>query len=146
MEKYVILQNFTIHGEDGRPTQINLGKVSEEFQKNFLNLVRKCEVYTENQCYFYLFYNSDIAITTEKALSFGPKKLVAVEEKPHPGLNKATKDEIVIVVNQVLPNTDCVASHRHDCPICIAAGQCTSPLIRKYIGQIFFPNKYCKQK
>lgn len=146
MEKYVILQNFATTS-DGRPTQINLGKASEEFQKKILEFFRGCEIKDDgNRCFFELFYNSNIALTTELSLCLGPRKQVAVEWEPCAAVNKAKKDEMVIVVNPSPKSSDCVVSHKHDCPLCIAAGQCTSPLIRKYIGQIFFPNKYCKQK
>ena len=151
MEKYAILQNF-VTVSDGRPTQINIGKVSEDSQKSFLEFVRKCEIKDDGDfCYFELYYNSSIALTIDKSLCLRPKKRVAapVEWTPEfypPYDVPPKKDEMVIIIHPALKSSDCIASHKHDCPLCIAAGQCTSPLIRKYIARVFFPEKYCKQK
>lgn len=40
-KKIVIIQNFIYHRDyRGRPTQINVGAVDEDFQKKFIELMR----------------------------------------------------------------------------------------------------------
>ena len=146
--KFVIIQNFTYApytpDYSGRPTQINVGEVTEKFQKQFVDFIRNCKPVDGNRfsCGFDLYYDDNTAFEVR------PNRLQpAVEWEPAKCINKAEKDEMVIVMHPcVLTDTDCLATCWHDCPVCIASGKCPSPFIRKYIGRIFFPEQYGKQR
>lgn len=147
-EKFVIIQNFTYNrytpDYSGRPTQINVGAVTENFQKQFIELMRNCKPVDGNRfhCGFDVYYDDNTAFEVKPDRSHP-----AVEWEPSSSVNKAEKDEMVIVMNPcVSRDTDCVATSWHDCPLCIASGKCPSPFIRKYIGRIFFPNQYGKER
>lgn len=147
-EKFVIIQNFAYNrytpDYSGRPTQINVGPATEEFQKKFIECMRNCKPVDGNRfhCGFNVYYDDNTAFEVR------PDRLhPAVGWKPSKGVNEAEKDEMVIVMRPcVLKDTDCLATCWHDCPVCIASGKCPSPFIRKYIGRIFFPDQYGKQR
>lgn len=147
-DKFVILQNFStdLHTESysGRPTQINVGVANEEFQKKFIEIMRKCKPVDGNRfhCGFDVYYDD------KTAFEVNPNRLhPAVEWEPCSSVNKAGKDEMVIVMRPcVSKDTDCIVTRGHDCPVCIASGKCPSPFIRKYIGKVFFPKQYDKQR
>ncbi len=147
-KKFVMIQNFAYNrytpDYSGRPTQINVGSVTEEFQKKFIECMRNCKPVDGNRfhCGFNVYYDDNTAFEVR------PDRLhPAVEWKPAKGINQAEKDEMVIVMYPcVLKDTDCVATCWHDCPVCIASGKCPSPFIRKYIGKVFFPDQYGKQR
>ena len=139
--KNAILMNLeTI---SSRATQINIGTWSDEKQKKFIETIRQLENETCGtfSCRFDVFYGH------ETAFEVNPwRKKTTVEYKPHDAVNPAKTDEIVIVIRPgLLKNTDCIVSRVHDCPICIANGQCHAPFIRRYIGKMLFPNNYLKQ-
>ena len=147
-EKFVIIQNFAYNrytpDYSGRPTQINVGPATEEFQKKFIECMRNCKPVDGNRyhCGFDVYYDDNMAFEVI------PDRLhPAVEWKPTKVSNRAEKDEMVIEMRPgKLKETDCPVSRSHDCPLCIASGKCPSPFIRKYIGRVFFPNQYGKQR
>ncbi len=146
IKKWIILQNFeTVL--TGRPTQLNLGQISEEQLNKFLSIIRnsKPERGEKYHCGFDVFL-------IDKAFAVEPKPIgrnlpTTIEWLPASYISPAKPDEVVIVMRPgVLDDTDCVVSDTHNCPICIQSGMCPSPFIRKYIGKVLFPNKYAKQK
>lgn len=146
-DKFVMIQNFTYNRYTpdyaGRPTQINVGTATEDFQKKFIELMRNCKPVDGNRfhCGFDVFIDDNTAFEVRPN-----RKKTAVEWEPS-SQNRAEKDEIVIEMNPcVLKDTDCVTMRWHDCPLCIASGKCPSPFIRKYIGRVFFPNQYGKER
>lgn len=145
--KFLIIQSFAYdHSAEsytGRPTQINAGAANEDWQKKFLEIMRNCKPVDGNRfhCGFDVYYDDEIAFEVRSN-----RMRPAFEWHPTQCLNKAGKDEIVIVMRTgILAETDCPVSRSHDCPLCIASGKCPSPFIRKYIGKVFFPNQYGKQ-
>ena len=146
--KFLIIQSFAYargaESHTGRPTQINAGAANEDWQKKFLEMLRNCKPVDGNRfhCRFDVYYGDETAFEVRPN-----RKRPAVEWKPAASVNKAEKDEIVIVMRTGnLAETDCPVSYGHDCPVCIASGKCPSPFIRKYIGKVFFPNQYGKQR
>jgi hypothetical protein len=146
IKKWIILQNFeTVLS--GRPTQLNLGQISEEQLKKFLVIISnsKPERGEKYYCGFDVFWGNE-------AFEVRPMRLdarlpVAEHWLPMPSMTPAKPDEVVIVLRPgVLNDIDCAVSDAHNCPICIQSGMCPSPFIRKYIGKVLFPNKYAKQK
>ena len=145
-DKFVIIQNFTYNRNTpdyaGPSTRINVGKITEEAQKQFIELMRNCKHVDGNKfhCGFDVYMGDEIAFEVRQN-----RKKPAVEWEPAPCLSKAEKDEMVIVMYPVLlKDTDCIASCGYDCPVCIASGKCPAPDVRKYIGRNFFPNQYGK--
>ena len=128
----------------GRPTQINICTWSNEEQKDFLETIKqlKNETCGTFSCCFDVYYGH------ETAFEVNPwRKKIAVEWEPCDAVNPAKPDEIVIMMRPgLLKNTDCIVSRVHDCPMCIANGQCPAPFIRKYIGKNLFPTEYKKQR
>ena len=144
-EKIVIIQNFIYHRDyRGRPTQINVGAVDEDFQKKFIELMRNCKLVDANSfhCGFDVYYGDKTAFEVTPS-----RQHPALEWNPNSYVKRAEKDEMVIEMRPcVSEDSDCVVTRGHDCPVCIASGKCPSPFIRKYIGKVFFPNQYGKQR
>ena len=146
--KFVTVQNFTYDPNtpdySGRPTQINVGVMSEEVRKNFIECIRNCKPIDGNEfhCGF------DVYCDDKTGFEVRPnRKQPAVDWNVSDCLNRAGKNEMVIEMRPGrLEETDCPVSRSHDCPLCIASGKCPSPFIRKYIGKVFFPNQYGKQR
>lgn len=146
--KFLIIQSFAYdHSAEsytGRPTQINAGAANEDWQKKFLEIMRNCKPVDGNRfhCGFDVYYDDEIAFEVRSN-----RMRPAFEWHPAQCLNKAGKDEIVIVMRTgILAETDCPVSRSHDCPLCIASGKCPSPFIRKYIGKVFFSDQYGKRR
>ena len=146
--KFVMIQSFAYNrgaeGYNGRPTQINIGTATEDWKKIFLEFMRNCKPVDGNRfyCGFDVYYGDETAFEVRPN-----RKHPAVEWKPVSSVDQAKKDEIVIVMRTgILEETDCPVSRGHDCPVCIASGKCPAPFIRKYIGKIFFPNQYGKNR
>ena len=146
--KFVVVQNFTYKPNtpdySGRPTQINVGVISEEVRKNFIEYIRNCKPIDGNKfhCGF------DVYCDDKTGFEVRPnRKQPAVDWNVSDCLNRAGKNEMVIEMRPgKLKETDCPVSRSHDCPLCIASGKCPSPFIQKYIGKVFFPNQYGKQR
>ncbi len=146
--KFVVVQNFTYNPNtpdySGRATQINVGVMSEEVQKNFIECIRNCKPIDGNEfhCGF------DVYCDDKTGFEVRPnRKQPAVDWNVPDCLNRAGENEMVIEMQPgKLKETDCPVSRSHDCPLCIASGKCPSPFIRKYIGKVFFPNQYGKQR
>ena len=54
--------------------------------------------------------------------------------------------EIKIKIFPDLLTAKCGCTSAHDCPKYVAAGKCTSPFVRNYIGKILLTDRYTKQK
>ena len=143
-KKFVILQNYTPNrGEEdykGRPTQINVGLWSDQKQKKFLTILKnlKKQEFGGVDCYFWVL--GDNFSYNVKPWKKEPTEIIC-------GINKdyeAQPDELVV---DVRPKCKwCAKTHPSNCPIRIASGTCNSPFIRKYIGEVLFPDKYKKQR
>lgn len=145
--KFLIIQSFAYdrgaESYTGRPTQINAGAANEDWQKKFLEMLRNCKPVDGNRfhCGFDVYYGDETAFEVRPN-----RKRPAVEWKPVSSVNKAKKDEIVIVMRTgILAETDCPVSRGHNCPLCVASGKCPAPFIREYIGKVFFLKQYGKQ-
>jgi len=88
-----------------------------------------------HSCGFNLYYNNDAVNIMPYDM---PKRIC-------PTTKKNAENEIVIEMVP-LTKTKCGALANYQCTECLAAGCCTSPFIKKYIGSLFFPHKYGKQK
>ena len=147
-KKFVIVQNFTYNPNtpdySGRATQINVGVISEEVRKKFIEYIRNCKPIDGNEfhCGF------DVYCDDKTGFEVRPnRKQPAVDWNVPDCLNRAGENEMVIEMQPgKLKETDCPVSRSHDCPLCIASGKCPSPFIRKYIGKVLFPNQYGKQR
>jgi hypothetical protein len=63
---------------------------------------------------------------------------------PYVAKNKPNELLIEIIPNMI--TNECPACFPAGCPACLRDGECTSPFIKEYIGNVLFPNKYNKQK
>ena len=88
-----------------------------------------------HSCGFNLYYNHDAV----NIMPYDrPKKIQPLKQKN-------AEDELVIEMIS-LTKTKCGAWANYQCPTCLSAGDCTSPFVKKYIGSLFFPRKYAKEK
>ena len=145
--KFLIIQSFAYNrgaeSYTGRQTQINVGVVTEDWQKKFLETLRQLKKQDSGgyNCHFHVFCGDGTAFEI-----YPWRETPALEWHIGAGLNPAQKDEMVIEMGpDKLAETDCSVSRCYDCPVCIASGKCPAPFIRKYIGKVFFPNQYEKQ-
>lgn len=68
-----------------------------------------------------------------------------IPKKWQPFDKKSGDNELIIEMIPLYKHR-CGSWANYQCPICLASGGCTSPFIRKYIGKVFFPNQYGKQR
>ena len=134
----VILTNMP-NGDDEKPTTLNVGRMSgkagQNFVKNILQLDPKDNEGDNHTCGFNLYYHQNAV-------------RVVPYDKPktwQPFNQKNEENELVI---EIIPITtkDCGSWANYQCPMCLASGECTSPFIKKYIGEVLFPKKYGKQR
>lgn len=88
-----------------------------------------------HSCGFNMYYNNDAVNIMPYDI---PKKIQTLGQKN-------AEDELVIEM-LALSKKKCGILANYQCPTCLAAGDCTSPFIKKYIGSLFFPRKYTKEK
>lgn len=122
-----------------KPTTLNCGTITDAQKQEFLNAVSEYKPSATNgdnhTCGFNLYY----AESAKRVVPYDiPKDFQASQRK-------ISENELVV---EMVPVTtkECGSWANYHCPICLASGGCTSPFIRKYIGKVFFPNQYGKQR
>ena len=122
-----------------KPTTLNCGTITDAQKQEFLNAVSEYKPSAtdgdNHTCGFNLYY----AESAKRVVPYDiPKDF-------QPSQRKIVKNELVV---EMVPVTtkECGSWANYHCPICLASGGCTSPFIRKYIGKVFFPNQYGKQR
>ena len=117
------------------PARLKLGAWSKEKKQEFLNYVRMHDLYNLGCCINIHFDNSIMHVCGfQKPIVF----------KPMRPKNRANEMVIEIITDE--ENRICWPVCPATCPLCIQDGQCTSPLIRKYIGEFLFQKTYKKQR
>lgn len=122
-----------------KPTTLNCGTVTDAQKQEFLAAISEYKPSAtdgdNHTCGFNLYY----AQSAKRVVPYDmPKDFQAPQRK-------IGKNELVV---EMVPLTtkECGSWANYHCPICLASGGCTSPFIRKYIGKVFFPNQYGKQR
>lgn len=128
-----ILTNYPNGG--WTPSEIKLGKWTDKKKQEFLAFVRGHSLYNLGCCINIHFDNSIMHVRGfQKPITFTPMH------------SRNKNNEIIIEIITDEENRECWPVCPATCPMCIQDGQCTSPLVKKYIGEFLFPEKYSKQR
>ncbi len=133
----VILTTYQI--DKTKPTKIKLCQWTEPQKQEFINYAKghiPPEGPAIDGCAFNVHHNSSLIHCRPSETSR--------EYIPHNSRNKSNELIIEIITDE--ENHECWPVCPAVCPLCIKDGQCTSPFIQKYIGEILFPEKYKKQR
>ena len=122
-----------------KPTTLNCGTITDAQKQEFLNSVSEYKPSATNgdnhTCGFNLYY-------VESAKRVVPYD---IPKDFQPSQRKIGENELVVEMAPITTK-ECGSWANYHCPICLASGGCTSPFIRKYIGKVFFPNQYGKER
>jgi hypothetical protein len=123
-----------------KPTVLNCGTITDAQKQDFLAAISEHKP-SDNDgdnhtCGFNVYYAKQSAMRVvpyDMPIDFQPVK------------KKISKNELIV---EMVPMSkkECGSWANYHCPICLASGDCTSPFIKKYIGEVFFPDKYGKQR
>ena len=134
----VILTSYSI---DSTPTKLKIGKWTDQQKQDFLVYVQKFSpladgYYYESRCAFNVHVDDYIVHSRgfDKPIRF----------KPMHSKNKPNEMIIEIITDE--EHRDCWPACPATCPLCMQDGQCTSPFITKFVGEVLFQQKYAKQK
>ena len=133
----VILTSYPVDG--WTPTKLKLNKLTDKQKQEFVNHIKGYlppEGLISNNCAFNVHYDSSLIHCCSSNTPH--------EFTPHNSRNKP--NELIIEVITDEENRECWPVCPTVCPLCIKDGQCTSPFVQKYIGEILFPNKYKKER
>ena len=123
-----------------KPTVLNCGTITDAQKQDFLAAIsghKPSDNDGDNHtCGFNVYYAKQSAMRVvpyEVSTNFQPTK------------QKIGKNELIV---EMIPMSkkECGSWANYHCPICLASGDCTSPFIKKYIGEVLFPDKYGKQR
>ena len=123
-----------------KPTVLNCGTITDAQKQDFLAAIsghKPSDNDGDNHtCGFNVYYAKQSAVRVvpyEVSTNFQPTK------------QKIGKNELIV---EMIPMSkkECGSWANYHCPICLASGDCTSPFIKKYIGEVLFPDKYGKQR
>ena len=123
-----------------KPTVLNCGTITDAQKQDFLVAIsghKPSDNDGDNHtCGFNVYYAKQSAVRVvpyEVSTNFQPTK------------QKIGKNELIV---EMIPMSkkECGSWANYYCPICLASGDCTSPFIKKYIGEVLFPDKYAKQR
>lgn len=120
-----------------KPTTLNCGTITDAQKQDFLAAKYKPNMTDDDfhECGFILYY----AQSSKGVLPYG------MPEKFRPSKRKIGENELVVEMIP-LSKKECGSWDNYNCPKYIASGNCTSPFIKKYIGEVLFPDKYGKQR
>lgn len=130
----VILTSYPYDG--WTPSTLKLGAWSEEKKQEFLNFVRGHDLYNLRGCCINIHFDNSVMHVRgfARPITFTPIR------------SRNKNNEIIIEIITDEENRTCWPVVSATCPLCIQDGQCTSPLVKKYIGEFLFPKKYIKQR
>ncbi|MBO7656382.1 MAG: hypothetical protein J6S80_01495 [Alphaproteobacteria bacterium] len=121
-----------------KPTTLNCGTITDAQKQDFLAAIseHKPSDGDKHTCGFNVYHAKQSAVRVvsyDMPTDFQPVK------------KKIGKNELIV---EMVPVTtkECGSWANYHCPICLASGGCTSPFIKKYIGEVLFPDKYGKQR
>ena len=132
---------LTSYPRDGwTSTTLKLGTWTEKQKNDFLNYVRGRHPFADGHYYNTCSFNVHTDDYVIHSRGFDAPKIF------RPIKSKNKKNELIIEIITDEENRDCWPVCPATCPLCIGDGQCTSPFIKKFVGEILFDHKYAKQK
>ena len=135
-ENMVTLTN--VPGTAETPTKLNCGKITEEQKQNFLASITQFDpesINSANLCGFNLYYDKFNAWVTP----FDMKR----NYKPQ---YRRNGDKEMVIQTMPMKAPECGAYEKSECPKYLADGKCTSPLVKRTVGALLFPDKYGKER
>jgi len=148
-DKNIILMNSVSLGEP--TTKLNVGTWSVAEQNKFLKNLKKSELQDcKCRCDFCVEYDNTCIANIGPGY-IGPQYETANSTRHN------SDNEFVFIMQPIIADVNypswyaaqcakCGITSYHDCPKYIQDGKCTSPFIRKTIGEVLFPEKYNKQR
>lgn len=134
----VILTSYPLDGWTS--TTLKLGTWTEKQTQDFLNYVRGRHPFADGHYYNTCAFNVHFDKYVIHSRGFdAPKTFRPIKSK-----NK--KNELIVEIITDEENRECWPGCPSTCPLCMQDGQCTSPFIKKFVGEVLFPEKYAKQK
>lgn len=121
-----------------KPTVLNCGTITDAQKQDFLAAIsgHRPSDGDNHTCGFNVYHAKQSAMRVvpyEVSTNFQPTK------------QKIGKNELIVEMIP-LSKKECGSWANYHCPICLASGDCTSPFIKKYIGEVLFPDKYGKER
>lgn len=121
-----------------KPTVLNCGTITDAQKQDFLAAIseHKPSDGDNHTCGFNVYHAKQSAMRVvpyEVSTNFQPTK------------QKIGKNELIVEMVPV-SKKECGSWANYHCPICLASGDCTSPLVKRTVGALLFPDKYAKQR
>lgn len=122
----------------GEQTKLNCGEITEKQKQDFLASVMRFDPESTNlanHCGFNLYYDKFNAWVTP----FDMKR----NYKPQ---YRRNGDKEMVIQTMPMKSPECGAYEKSECPKYLADGKCTSPLVKRTVGALLFPDKYGKER
>lgn len=122
-----------------KATTLHCGTMTVQQKQEFLDCIFKYNPKSNNghnhTCGFNLYYDKRAL----RVVSYDTPK------QYKPLRHKNSENELVI---EIIPlhHEECGSWANYHCPMCLEYGACTSQFIRKYIGEVLFPDKYGRNR
>ena len=127
-----------------RTTSTVMLSIDEKSTQKFLKKMMSARIYYDSG-----LYNTDhfckFSVSTVKQT----ETIIEIPEFPVQPTAEEKPQELKSVKVTMEPHrhsAKCGCQSAHDCPKYIAAGKCTSPFIKNYIGKILLTDRYTKQR
>jgi hypothetical protein len=118
--------------------------IDEKSIKKFLKKMMSARVYYDSG-----LYNTNHFCTFSVSTVKQTETIIEIPDFPVQPTAEESVQELKNVKITMKPHrhsAKCGCQSAHDCPKYVAAGRCTSPFVRKYIGKILLMDRYIKQK
>ena len=122
----------------GERTKLNCGEITEKQKQDFLASIMRFDPESTNfanHCGFNLYYDKFNAWVTP----FDMKR----NYKPQ---YRRNGDKEMVIETIPMKSPECGAYEKSECPKYLADGKCTSPLVKRTVGALLFPDKYGKER
>jgi len=122
----------------GERTKLNCGEITEKQKQDFLASIMRFDPESTNfanHCGFNLYYDKFNAWVTP----FDMKR----NYKPQ---YRRNGDKEMVIETMPMKSPECGAYEKSECPKYLADGKCTSPLVKRTVGALLFPDKYGNER
>lgn len=137
-ETNVILTTYSL--DRRAPTKLKLGTWTEQQTQDFLNYIRGRHPFADGHYYNTCAFNVHFDKYVIHSRGFDAPKIFM------PLRPKNKKNELIVEIITDEENRECWPGCPSTCPLCMQDGQCTSPFIKKFVGEVLFPKQYVKQR
>ena len=122
----------------GERTKLNCGEITQKQKQDFLASIMRFDPESTNlanHCGFNLYYDKFNAWVTpfDMKRNFKPQY-------------RRNGDKEMVIETMPMKSPECGAYEKSECPKYLADGKCTSPLVKRTVGALLFPDKYGKER